>query len=1001
MRKLLCTVLGLLCMYSQLLAQNRTLTGKVTDEAGNPIPNASIQVRGRQTGTTSGSDGSFSIAVADDIRTLVVSSVNYTTQEVPVGKNTAFVNPVLKSASGSLSEVVVVGYGTQRKSDVTASVTKVGGDKVANVPLTSVDQILQGKAAGLQSATFSGQPGANQQIRIRGIGSYTASSQPLFVIDGIQINSGDVGRLGTTSNVLANINPDDIESISVLKDAAATSIYGSRGSNGVIIITTKRGKAGKTQFNFTAELGQNRAGDIPDAGKPLRAADWLMLYKEGLVNAGYTQAQADQAAATYGDGSVDTDWFHLVTRVGKQRQYNLSASGGDEKTKFYVSGGYFNQESNVIGSALKRYSAIVNLDHNINKKLSFSLNLQPSYSRQNTPLSNGAYFSNPVMEIWFARPTINPYNADGTYNISNAARDWGSLYNPLYILQNDVRTLDNVSAYGKAEAKYNILDNLSFTSRMGLQYLNYEEFQYNNRFHGDGRAANGRAYAYNSRYFLYDWTNTLDYRANLTKSKDLTLNAKLGYEAISSKGYFVSAGAQNFPTSALTYAAIAATPTVASNSASEYTLASAFASTSFNYKGKYILAGNIRRDGSSRFSEKNQYGVFPSGSFAWNISKEKFFSDIQFVSDLKLRASYGAAGNAEIGNYAWRQAFGFGANYNGQPGGTFNTIGNENLQWESSKQADVGFDAAFLKNKLNVTVDYYNKVIDHLIFSRPTSMTIGFSSINENIGAMRNYGVELTVNARPVQTKDFAWDLSFNITRNKNEVTKLPPGQTQVINGQFIIKPGYDIYSFFMREWAGVDPQTGDPLWYADSSRKTTTNNYNAAARVITGKTATPKFYGGLSSTLTYKGLSLSADLYYNFGNYVQETWNFYFYDQASPSYGKYSINLNRWQKPGDITNVPKPVYNSANNASSASTRFLFKGDFIRLRNVTLGYTLPGSLAKALHISSLNAYVRGTNLWTKTFDDQLPFDPEQGVNSQQNLNIFYNRALTFGINAGF
>ncbi len=616
------------------------------------------------------------------------------------------------------------------------------------------------------------------------------------------------------------------------------------------------------------------------------------------------------------------------------------------------------------------------------------------------------------MEVFFLKPTINPYNTDGTYNISTAAKDFGSLYNPLYINKYDIRTLDNVSGYGKAEGKYNILDNLTFTTRMGLQYLNYEEYQYNNRYEGDGRSANGRAYNYTTRYFLYDWTNTLDYRVNLTKNKDLTLNAKLGYEAISSKGYFVSAGASNFPTSALTTSAIAATPTVASSSNSDYAIASSFGSASFNYKGKYIVAGNIRRDGISRFAPNNQYGVFPSGSVAWNISKEQFFSDLNdknYITDVKVRASYGSAGNAEIyvpgtttiNNYAFRQTYGFGYNYNGQPGGTFNTIGNVNLQWESSKQLDIGLDASFLKNRVSFTLDYYKKVIDHLIFSTPTSMTIGFSSINQNIGAMQNSGLEVTVNATPVQTKDFSWDVSFNFTHNKNKVTTLPPGQTQVINGQFILKPGYDIYSFYMRQWAGVDPANGNPLWFTDSSMKTTTTNYNNAARVITGKSASPKYYGGFSNTFTYKGFSLSGDFYYNFGNYVQETWNNYFFDQVSPSYGKYSINLSRWQKPGDITNVPKPIYNSGNNSSSISTRFLYKGDFIRLRNITIGYNAPASIIRTLHVASLNVYARGTNIWTKTFDKNLPFDPEQGIASQQNLNIFYNRAVTFGINLGF
>lgn len=1020
MRKILCLSLLMGILHLQLFAQQtKTVTGRILDESGSPVPNASILVKGQRIGTTSLMDGSFQIKVSSDVKELMVSSLSYTSQVIPVGKIQNAITVTLKASSVSLSEVVITGYGSVKRADVTSSTVKVGGEKLQNIPLSSPDQMLQGAAAGLRSVSSSGQPGSNQQIRIRGVGSFAASSQPLFVVDGIQINSGQLSRNTSSSNVLANMNSDDIESITVLKDASATAIYGARGSNGVIVITTKRGKAGKTQFRVSAEIGENRHGTLPPAGIPLRTPDWLMLFKEGYANSwinnhptdalSLANLKADTAALTYGDGTVNTDWLGLLTRSGGQHQYNISASGGDEKTKFFLSGGYFKQEANVIGSDLTRYTASLNLDHTVSKKLSLAFNIQPSYTHQNTPLTGSSYFSNPVSEIYFARPTSNPYNADGTFNISRAAKDFPSLYNPLYIDANDIRSLNSVSANSKVEAKYNILSNLSFTSRIGLQYVNLEEYQYNNPNHGDGFAAHGRGYAYNERYFLYDWTNQFDYKAELLKSGDLTLNAKLGYEAISSKGYFVTAASQNFPTSTLTAAANASTPTIGSNNGTEYTIASVFGNASLNYKGKYILAGTLRRDGSSRFSPTHEYGTFPSGSIAWNVSKEDFLAGTEWITDLKLRASYGVSGNAEItnstgeiNNYAWRQTLGYGLNYNGQPGGGFNNIGNQNLQWESSKQTDIGADASFLKNRLNITVDYYKKVIDKLIFSAPTSLTIGFSTINQNIGAMENTGLEFTVNATPLKVGNFNWDMSFNITYNKNKVTEIVKGQTQLISGQTIIKPGYDINTYYMREWAGVNPDNGDPLWYADSSHKATTNNYNSAARIITNKSISPKYFGGFSNTFSYKGVSLTADLYYNFGNYVYDGWAAYFYDQINSAYGKYAVNLERWQKPGDITNVPKPVYNSTSNSSSISTRFLFKGDYIRLRNIAFGYTLPSSITKQLHLTAFSVYVRGTNLWTKNYDKNLPFDPEQGTSGNTGgLNILYNKSLTAGINIGF
>jgi TonB-linked SusC/RagA family outer membrane protein len=1012
MRKLLLLTMLMVCVFLQLTAQTKSVSGKVVDEAGRPVANASIQPKGSKSGTSSAADGSFTLNLAQTVKELSITSVGFSEQSVPVGNSSNALTIQLKVATGSLSEIVVTGYGTQRRTDVTSAIVKVGGDKLENIPLSSVDQMLQGKAAGVRSVSASGQPGANQQIRIRGVGSYTASSQPLFVVDGIQINSGDLSRNTSSSNVLANMNPDDIESISVLKDASATAIYGARGSNGVIVITTKRGKSGKTQFKVSAEVGDNRTGNLPSAGRPVRTSEWLDLFKEGFANSylatrpndppALARLKADTAALVYGDGTVDTDWLSLLTRVGAQRQYNISASGGDERTRFFVSGGYFKQEAAVIGSDLTRYSALLNLDHTVSRKLTLSFTLQPTYSRQNTPLTGSSYFSNPVTEIYFGRPTSNPFNADGSYNISRAAKDFPTLYNALYLNENDIRYLNNISANAKAEVKYNILDNLSFTTRMGLQYVNMEEYQYNNMNHGDGLAARGRGYAYNERYFLYDWTNQFDYKANLLKSGDLTLNAKLGYEAISSKGYFVTAASQNFPTSTLTDAANAATPLTGNNNETEYTIASVYSNLSFNYKGKYILAGNIRRDGSSRFAPTHEYGIFPSGSIAWNVSKEDFLQGFKSLTDLKLRASYGTSGNAEIGNYAWRQTFGYGLNYNGQPGGGFNNIGNRQLQWESSKQTDIGVDASFFDNRLSITADYYKKKIDKLIFSAPTSLTIGFSSINQNIGAMENTGLEFTMNATPVKVADFSWDVSFNITYNKNRVTEIVEGQSQLINGQFFVKPGYDINTFYMRDWAGVNPENGDPLWFVDSSRKTTTNLYNSAPRIPTGKSASPKYFGGLSNTFNYKGFSVSADLYYNYGNYVLDGWSTYLFDQTQPAYGKYAYNLNRWQKPGDITNVPKQVYNSTNMSNATSTRFLFKGDYVRLRNISIGYNARPAITKLLHLSALSVYVRGTNLFTKTYDKALPFDPEQGTSGSSGaMNILYNKALTAGINVGF
>lgn len=1022
MRTLFLLFGSLLLLCGPAFAQTKTVHGTVVDDKGNPLPNVTVAVKGLSTGTATRSDGSFTLSVAPSARILVFSSIGFAILEQPIGGKTDFSITLLTAADKDLQDVIVTGYGTAKKSDLTSSIVKVGGDRVANVPFTSIDQTLQGKAAGLQAADFSGQPGANVQVRIRGIGSYLASTQPLYVIDGIQINSGDLQNVVilSTTNVLANLNPDDIESVTVLKDAAATSIYGSRGANGVILVTTKHGRSGKTTFSVSAEAGVNHFGQLPQAARPLNAANWLGLLKESLVNAGTTQGSADSTAAGFGDGTVNTDWLKLVTRTGTQQQYNVSAQGGEGKTTFFISGGYFKQQAASIGDDLTRWTSTLKVDHTAGR-LNLSLNLQPSYLLQHGTLSNGSFFGNPVMNIFFLRPTQNPFNSDGSLNINTNTTGFSSVYNPLYIVKNNIHSNGQFSGIGGAQARYNILDNLKFTSKMGMQYTTLNDYEYDNPNHGDGVSSNGRGFADYAQYFLTDWTNQFDYHFNISKEKNFTADAKLGYESILSKATFIQANSQNYPTSRLDLSTIASTPTAAKVDGQDYSFASEYASLVFNYDEKYILTGNFRRDGSSRFSPSHKYGNFPSIGFAWNLTKEDFLQSVSWLNNLKLRASWGSTGNAEIGNYTYLQTFGFGTtpansslNYNTQPGGGFDVIGNTNLTWEKDNQTDIGFDASLFNNRLSFIVDWYDKQSSQLLFPVPLSQTSGFATIVQNFGSLSNKGYEVTVNATPVQTRDFTWDISFNLTHNKNAMNRIP--QPFIVNGQFYVAKGNDINTWYMRKWAGVDPATGNPLWYADSTKKATTTNYNAAARIHDGKSANAKYYGGLTNTFTYKGISLSADLYYNYGNYVWDQWAVYLTDEVSPTYGKYGLDLQRWQKPGDNTNVPKLVYNSKNFSNSVSTRFLYKGDYIRLRNITLGYTLPATLAKSMRLTNLRIYVRATNLWTKTYDKNLTIDPEQGGNSNfagasatgttstagtANLNVLYNKALTAGISIGF
>lgn len=998
MRKILWLLCGLLFCASQLQAQSRTIAGKVTDESGNPLPNASITLKGTSQGTTSKPDGTYSLTVPDNARTIVISSVGMTTREFALGSSST-INAVLRSQTGSLSEVVIVAYGTQKKKDLTGVVATVKAPDIENRPFTSVDKILQGQVAGLQSVAATGQPGANQAIIIRGMSSITASNAPLWVIDGIIVNSGEAHRLGNNSNLLSTLNPNDIESVSVLKDAAAGSLYGSRAANGVIIITTKKGKAGKTRFRFDTELGQNDIAYVNDKYEPLNADKYFEITREGLINLGRSPAQADVTITGLGYGNgVDFNWYDAVVKTGKQQQYNLSAEGGNDKTTFYLSGGYFVQEGTTINSKLDRTSGSARITHKATEKLTVGFTMNGGYVNTRGPLTGGA-FGNPVLSSFFMLPSRPAYNADGTYNLT--ASQLGNLHNVIALTEIDKRTQKNVGLRSNAFVEYKILENLKFRTSLSGDYNTLEEDQYNNPLHGDGLPTAGRAFSYYTRFFNRLSTTTLDWQQKLSKANELSLNLQVGYEAQKSSGYQNSVQSQLFPSNlSMNLPSVGATPITATATLSDYSFLSQFSSANINFEDKYILSGSFRRDGSSRFGANNKYGNFWSIGASWNADKEAFIENIPMISQLKLRASYGVNGNAGIGNYDWYQLYGYGFNYNQFPGSAPSNVGDSNLTWELNKPFNVGIDVGVLQNRIQLTVDYYVRKSEDLLLEVPLSLTSGFSRATRNLGSMENKGLEIALHAIPVKGKDFEWAIDFNYAANKNRITSLPDGNEIPIS-VYILRQGSSIQSFYMREYAGVDPANGDPLWYTDGTHQNTTNNYSAAGRSIVGS-ALPKVFGSFTNTFRYKGFTLDAQLYYNFGNYIRDSWGGYYMGAGfGATYNKASRIFDRWTKPGDVTDVPKYIYGGNKNFNSLSTFYLNKGDFIRLRNIQLGYTVPASIASRAKLSNAFLYVRGTNLFTWVKDDNLPFDPEQGTDSQSNLNIFIPKTITVGLSLGF
>ena len=959
-----------------------------------------MAVKGTTTGTTTGVEGTYSLTVSANARTLVFTYVDMAPQEVNITSLSSTISVTLSAQSKSLDEVVVVAYGTQVKKKLTGSVAKVGGEELENRPFSSFDQMLQGKVAGLQSISPTGQPGGAQTVRIRGVSSVTGNNDPLYVVDGVPINTGDFSRLATTSNALAGINPNDIESISVLKDAAAASIYGSRASNGVILITTKKGRAGKTKIKLDLERGVSNVAFLNDLSKPLDATEYFALTKEGLVNAGATAAQITSTLTALGEGNgYNEDWFDLVTLQGKNSNLNFSASGGDAKTTFYSSVGYFKQEAPVIGSDFSRYTANLNLRHKASQRFTVGFNINAGYTKQNTPAAGGA-FRNPVLSAYFLRPSQNAYNTDGTVNISNTV--FNQTYNPLAIMQYDRGLFNNIKTISNVSGEYNILNNLKFTTKFGIDYITIEEETYRNPFFGDNRTVGGRVFNFNTRIANWVWTNMLDYHHDFLKNKDLGMDVKVGYESQKSKQYNISAQGDGLPQTTLVILPAPSTPTVATGARSDFAQESMFSILQFDFQRKYSLSGSFRRDGSSRFGEDNRYGYFWSVGGAWNIDEEKFLKEADFINAVKLKASYGTNGdNRGTGPYDWRATYAFGTanNYNQLPGSAPNGVGNPDLTWEKNQVFNVSLEFSVLKDRIGGTIEYYRRKSTDLLFAVPLSRTSGFTTLNDNVGTMENKGWELTLNATPVRNKVFRWDIGFNISLNRNKVLALPDGRDIRI-GNLIRRVGENVQSIFTRAWAGVDPANGNPLWYTDSLHKTTTSTIPGYREII-GSTM-PKGFGSFSTTLTYKGISLDAQFNYQYGHMVWDNWGFIMWsDGAFGSINKIQKQLGRWQKPGDVTDIPRYIYNNTNNSNAEASRWYYKGDYIRLRDLTLSYQLPNSVTGKAKLENVLFYVRGNNLWTKAFDKNITFDPEQGFNGTNDLQVLIQKTITVGLTFGF
>lgn len=977
--------------------------GKVRMENGQPLVGATVRVKGSQRATLTDRNGDFTIQVPDRQTTLVFSYVGFTTKEQTL-ENGVNLQVVLQRGGESLDDVlVVVPYGTETRGSFTGSATTITGADLADRPRSSFQNSLQGNVAGLQSMESTGQPGAAPTLRIRGITSFNGISSPLYVIDGVPMLTQDVSGLALSSNSGAGINPNDIESITVLKDASATSIYGSEGANGVIMITTKSGKAGKTKINLSVNYGLNDMA-TSQRNKPLSTAEMSKLLIEGVINSDINPSIAGistpEAAYQYLvdqglDPEVNTNWFDVITQLGKYEQYNVSASGGNDKTSFYLSGGYYKQDAVTKGQGFERKTGRVNLKHKASDRLSFDGKLSIVGQKLNTVPAAGTG-QNPVRSLYRLVPWLAPYDENGLYNTRIT-------YNPELLLNENKYETNIMQVIGSAGIQFKILDHLSFETRGGVDIHYTDDFRFWSKDWPDG-GATARGMEYNRLWNNWTITNLLKYKEQLS---DFGLTATLGQEARKRNLKSVSTQANNYAAEDLYTLANTSEPYIAWSSKSHATIASYFLNTSVNYKTKYYLNATVRRDGSSRFGKNVRYGNFWSLGVAWNIHDEAFVDQLGFVNQLKLRASYGTSGNQLGSYYGHIGAYGTNRSYLNQPGVGIASIESGSLRWEKNLPMDVGLDFSLFSNRLSGTFDWYSRITSDLIQLMPVSHVNGITNLNYNVGKMKNYGLEIVLNSDnivPENPDGFAWSTSFNITTQNNKI--LAYQDDRVVSGYYLREVGDDYYKFYLRGYAGVDIETGQSLWYTNGTKEATTTDYTKAAPYDQKKSALASFFGGLTNTFSYKGVSLSALIYFNWGGYIYDRWGVYTHSDGSARLSEAGLMNrmlyeNRWQQPGDHAIYPKIVYggNQSGLTSQHSTRFLYDGSYIRLRDITLSYALP--IERSRTFTAASVFVRANNLFTYIHDDLLPYDPEVGISGVLDQNLPISKQYVLGINLSF
>ncbi|MBE6224228.1 MAG: TonB-dependent receptor [Bacteroidales bacterium] len=964
--KFFLTVLSLLAV-SFAWAQNITVKGTVTDQNGDPIIGVYVLLQGSTSGTSTDADGKYEISAPAN-GTLVYSLVGMQDVVMPIN-NKSVINIVMQEESVVLDDVMVVAYGVVKREAKTGSVTTVSGNAISEAPVSSVDKMLAGKMAGVQITAATGQPGASSQIRVRGTSSINAGNEPLWVVDGIPVMNGDQTYFTNTGNAIATINPNDIESITVLKDAAAASVYGSRAANGVVLVTTKSGKEGKAKFSARAKMGISNLANDNDFG--LMTGEELLAYqRDAIVNAGGNPDDPNgrfYRPMSLLDGGT-TDWIDHFSRAGKLNEYEINASAGTARSKFYSSLTYHKNEGVFYGVDYEKITFRVNADHKLGNKLEMGVRFNGARTVANDVPMQSLYYSNPMWAGSIILPWSKPYNEDCDHNVNISEN---SNTNPRATAKYDEQWEKQFRINGNFYLEWKPVKNVTVKTTNAIETTFGEGRRYWHPYTSEGEATLQTS---RLQYVQMTTSNTITY-SNVFNDKH-NVRVLAGQEAMQ-RDYssFYAYSPQVDPN--IPYPSTAPSDKdYASYSTNERTLLSFFGIADYSFDSKYFLQASVRYDGSSLFGKNKQWGVFYSVGASWNLHSENWLKDVEWLDLLKVRASYGVNGNDNISAY---QAYGVYASsqYNGSVGMLPSSPSNDDLSWELNATVNAGVDFGFF-GKLNGSIDWYNRTTTDMLLSKSVPQTTGFSSNFMNIGEMVNRGVEIQLNYDIINNKDWKWDAGLNLSFNQTEIKNLGDVTEMTYSGDSRLKHvvGEGMYTFYLKEYYGVNPVNGEALWVAEDG--SLTNNYNKARYIYAGSPE-PKYTGGFNTSVSWKGLSLSAFLEFKGGNKVMIIESRYCNSDGNQmSMNQYKIAGNYWKKPGDTGVNPKPVAGTASNSYAfASTRWLQDGDYVRIKDITLSYTLPSKLTKKVGVSNVKIYASALNLFT--FHDVDFWDPERGV----------------------